>query len=120
MSKPKSGMFNGTAGSKIVKASNESEKKNPSNSKGDANKKNHIFHKERHKLQNFLKTFNNDEDAALNKLQEVYNNHIKSSGIKNGRVTVIVNINGFDITISGVAIDGVGHIGTAYEGEQIK
>lgn len=115
MSKPNSGTFKGTNGSKHSNKNNDSPK--PS---GNDNKKNHIFHKERHNLKDFLKTFNNNEDAALNKIKEEYNNYIKSNGIKNGRVEITVQINGFNITIRGVAIDGVGHVGTAYEGEKIK
>lgn len=65
-----------------------------------------------------LNSFNNDEDAAFNKLNEVYNNYIKGNGITNGYLQIKVNINGFNITIRGIVIDGVGHIGTAYEGDE--
>ena len=116
MSKPKSGYFNGTFGSKVNESKDNSDY-SPSSLTMDKNKIRHIFNNPRHNLEEFLKTFNNDEEAAFNKLQEEYNNYIKSNNIKNGTLRVKVQINAFEITIRGIAIDCVGYIGTAYIGE---
>ena len=112
MSKPKSGYFNGTKGSKTIK-----EDSGLTANTGIRNKYHHIFDKERHNLREFLKSFKNDEEAAFNKLNEEYNTYIRGNNIKDGYLEIRININGFKITIKGVVIDGVGHIGTAYEGD---
>lgn len=112
MSKPKSGLFNGTEGAKTTSSNNST----TTNSR-NKNKYHHIFDKERHRLRGYLESFNNDEEAAFNKLNEEYNNYIRSNRTQNGYLEINVNINGFKITIRGVVIDGVGHIGTAYEGD---
>lgn len=118
MSKPKSGVFTNTIGSKYKETQENETKNTTSTPKFDSNKKHHIFHQEKHNLQNYLKSFNNDEDAAFNKLNEEYNNYIKRNGITSGFLKIKVQINGFEITIRGVVIDGIGHIGTAYEGDE--
>lgn len=110
MSKPKSELFNGTTGAKTT----SSDRVWVANH-GNKNKYHHIFDKERHRLRRYLESFNNDEEAAFNKLDEEYNNYIRSNRTQNGYLEISVNINGFHITIRGVVIDGVGHIGTAYE-----
>ena len=113
MSKPKSGLFKGTKGEKTPIAIGERK----ANGQTNGNKIHHIFHKDQHGLREFLKSFNNDEAAALNRLNQEYNKYIKNSHIKDGFLKIKVNINGFEITIRGIVIDGVGHIGTAYQGD---
>ena len=112
MSKPKSGLFNGTKGTKTT-----SPNSNSSTNSSNKNKHHHIFDKERHRLRWYLESFNDDEEAAFNKLNEEYNNYIRNNKTKDGYLEINVNINGFRITIRGVVIDGIGHIGTAYEGD---
>lgn len=112
MSKPKSGLFNGTKGTKTT-----SPNSNSSTNSSNKNKYHHIFDKERHRLRGYLESFNDDEEAAFNKLNEEYNNYIRNNKTKDGYLEINVNINGFRITIRGVVIDGVWHIGTAYEGD---
>lgn len=114
MSKPKSGLFSGTSSTKESNANTDSTNKGG----GSKNKYHHIFDKEQHKLQRYLKTFDNDQEAAFNKLSEEYNNYIRSHNSPNGYLEIKVNINGYKITIRGVVIDGVGNIGTAYEEDE--
>lgn len=120
MSKPKSGLFNGTSGVKSCKgaddATSQPESKKPIASAADVNKYHHVFHQDRHNLKEFLKTFSNDEGAAFDRLQQEYNKYIRQNGIRNWRLQITVKINGFDLTIRGTVIDGIGHIGTAYQG----
>lgn len=110
MSKPKSGLFNGTAGTKATSSDSDSVANT-----GNKNKYHHIFDKECHRLRRYLESFNNDEEAAFNKLNEEYNNYIRSNRTQNGYLEISVNINGFKIAIRGIVIDGIGRIGTAYE-----
>ena len=114
MSKPKSELFSGTNGTKNNNSSTDLKNNSAGNITGDINKPHHIFQQDKHKIKEFLKTFNNNEEAAYNRLREEYNNYISGNGIRSGLLKIKININGFDITIVGNVIDGVGHIGTAY------
>ena len=110
MSKPKSELFHGTSGTKQPKSGVDTNNA----SSGKVNKYHHIFDKPQHKLQKYLETFNNDQEAAFNKLNEEYNNYIRDHNSPDGYLEIKLNINDCKITIRGVVIDGVGNIGTTF------
>ncbi|TPG44865.1 RHS repeat protein [Rhodanobacter glycinis] len=78
----------------------------------NANKINHIFNDPGHKLDAVVKTCGSKGQA----LKQITDAAIKSfSGAADGVKTVfVVNVNGIDITVSGVGVNGLFRLGTAY------
>jgi RHS repeat-associated protein len=78
----------------------------------NANKINHIFGEAGHNLDALVKTCGSKGRA----LQQLTNAAIKSfPGAADGVKTVfVVNVNGIDVTVSGVGVNGLFRLGTAY------
>lgn len=80
----------------------------------DSNKLNHIFGKPEHNLEGFLKMFNGDQTAAYNAILRATEEYVKINNIVGRFQNIVVNVNGFDITVRGNVVDGIVKIGTAF------
>lgn len=91
---------------------NNNNNKNNKNKKRE-NKKNHIFGKEQHHLQDFLKSFGDDMDLALDAIEQAARDFVKENNIT-GLFEETINVNGYDITVRGNVVGGEFHLGTAF------
>ena len=80
----------------------------------DPNKLNHIFGNEKHNLSDYLKAFNGNKAEAYNALEKATQQYVDANGITGSFKDIVVNVNGFDITVRGTIIDGIVKIGTAF------
>ncbi len=80
----------------------------------DPNKLNHIFGNPEHNFDGFLKMFNGDQTAAYNALLRATEEYVKINNIVGRFQDIVVNVNGFNITVRGNVIDGIVKIGTAF------
>jgi hypothetical protein len=82
-------------------------------SKVDPNKLNHIFGKPQHKLDDFVKEFDDQADA-FRAIQDAAKSARKGCGP--GTFEIQVTIKGYTVTVRGnVTADGTVHIGTAFK-----
>jgi hypothetical protein len=82
----------------------------------DPNKLNHIFHNlaHDHKLDKFLVSFGGNEESAFRALQQAAQDYVVQHNIVGHIDDIIVNVNGFEITVRGEVIDGFARISTAF------
>ena len=80
----------------------------------DPNKLNHIFGKSEHNLGDFLNSYNGNQTDAFKALLKATQNYVQSNNITGTFKDIVVNVNGFDITVRGAVVDGVIKIGTAF------
>ena len=80
----------------------------------DVNKLHHIFGQSKHNFDEFLRAFNGDQKLAYNKLFKETTKYVNTNGITGQFDKITVNVIGYDITVSGIVIDGIVNIGTAY------
>lgn len=80
----------------------------------DPNKLNHILGKDQHNLGDYLKSFGNNQKDAYNALLNATRDYVKANEITGNFKDIIVNVNGFDITVRGAVVDGIIKIGTAF------
>ncbi len=77
----------------------------------DPNKLNHIFGNPAHNLDPVVQQFGSQADA-YNALQQAVGDQLGSGGT--GTYSTVVNVGGYDVTVTGAYVDGVPRIGTAY------
>lgn len=77
-----------------------------------ANKLVHIFGKEAHKLGGLLQRFRTQEAAYL-AVERATQAAVVAGGIT-GKFEISVKVVGFNVTVRGVAIDGIARIGTFF------
>jgi hypothetical protein len=85
----------------------------PDDSK-DQNKVDHIFSEkqiQKHKLQDFLKSFNGDKAKAYQALQNAARNTVST---QSGPFQAVVNVNGFNVTVRGSVMNGIARLSTAF------
>ncbi|MBO8157601.1 MAG: RHS repeat-associated core domain-containing protein [Bacillaceae bacterium] len=79
----------------------------------DTNKLNHIFGKQQHNLDDFLRQHGDDQVKAYNAILNSTQKHVDSKKI-NGVFEEVVNVNGTKITVRGNVVNGEVKIGTAF------
>ena len=100
----------GDKSGKTSESGNSGDTSNP-----DPNKWHHIFDDPKHNLNQFLDTFNGNQEQAYNALQSEVQQVVQKQGITDyTEQGIIVNINGFDITVTGKVVNGIAKIGTAF------
>lgn len=80
----------------------------------DPNKLEHIFGNEQHNLGDFLNSFNGDRTAAYIALLNATQEYVQSNDITGTFMDIVVDVNGFFITVRGAVVDGIVKIGTAF------
>ena len=80
----------------------------------DPNKLEHIFGNEQHNLGDFLNSFNGDRTAAYIALLNATQEYIQTNDITGTFMNIVVEVNGFFITVRGTVVDGIVKIGTAF------
>jgi len=124
MSKPNSGLFPTNIKNKAYNKNTEQERKSADakpNSQKDSNslpvveenKYNHVF-KEKHNLEELVKTFNGNEETLMNTVQKEVQDYINKHNINNKIYECDVSINGFVLTIRGKVLNGVARVGTCF------
>lgn len=83
-------------------------------SKVNANDLNHIFGKPGHNLDGYLRSFGGDEEKAYLALEKAVDEYVRANDITSYTDGITVNVNGYDIVVTGVVADGFARIGTAY------
>lgn len=58
--------------------------------------------------------FNGDQTAAYNAILRATEEYVKINNIVGRFQNIVVNVNGFDITVRGNVVDGIVKIGTAF------
>ena len=83
-----------------------------------ANELNHIFNKAEHQLEGLTNSFGGNRVMAYNAVRNAAQIYVNINKISNQTFSalnpIIVNINGFDITVRGKAIDGIFNVGTFF------
>ena len=72
----------------------------------------HIFNKAGHKLDSFLKSFGGNQTKAYNAVQQAGQNYVNATKATGLVQDIVVNVNGHNITIRGMVINGEFKIGT--------
>jgi len=80
----------------------------------DFNKLNHIFGKEQHNLDGFLKSYNGNQVKAYQALERATQSYVKAHKITGNFKDIVVRVNGTNITVRGTIVDGKVKIGTAF------
>lgn len=80
----------------------------------DSNKLHHIFEQPKHNLKEFLNSFGGNQEYAYRSLLQETIKYIDNNNITGLFNEIVVDVNGYRITVSGNVIDGIVKIGTAY------
>lgn len=80
----------------------------------DPNKLKHIFGKDQHNLDNFLDAFDNNQEDAFNAVYSETEKYLQNNNITGQFKDIIVNVDGFNITVRGNIVGGVVRIGTFF------
>jgi RHS repeat-associated protein len=83
---------------------------NPDNGP-DPNKLNHLFGKPQHNLGPVVQQFGSQQ-AAYNAIEQALNAQVPGGGT--GPFSTVVNVGGYNVTVTGAYVNGVPRIGTAY------
>ncbi|MBN1467085.1 MAG: hypothetical protein JW924_00025, partial [Fusobacteriaceae bacterium] len=80
----------------------------------DINKLNHIFGKESHNLNNFLKKYSGDQIKAYKALELATQKYVDLNKMTGTFKDIRVNVSGVTITVRGAVVNGKVKIGTAF------
>lgn len=67
-----------------------------------------------HKLDSYLKSYNGNQTQAYNAVQQAGQNYVNSNNITGIVKDIVINVNGYDITVRGMVVDGIFRIGTFF------
>lgn len=73
-----------------------------------------MFGKARHNFREFLELYGCDQVQAYQAILKDTEEYIRANGITGSFENIVITVNGIDITVRGIVIDGVVHIGTAF------